>query len=68
MSLPCETKYETTNSVHKNSQNVNTKYSQKIRKHSEHRRKINTEKKAKVVAADWGTELIQFLAALAILQ
>ena len=32
-----------------------------------HRRRINTEEKAKVVAAVWGTELIQFLAALAIL-
>ena len=28
---------------------------------------INTEEKAKVVAADYGTELIKFLAALAIL-
>ena len=27
-----------------------------------------TEKKAKIVAADWGTEFIPFLAALAILQ
>ena len=34
-----------------------------------HRRKINTEEKAKVVAAVWETELIQFfVAALAILQ
>ena len=32
-----------------------------------HRRRIKTEDKAKVVAAAWGTELIQFLAALAIL-
>ena len=32
-----------------------------------HRRRINTEEKAKVVAAAWGTECIQFLAALAIL-
>ena len=32
-----------------------------------HRRMINTEEKAKVVAAAWGMELIQFLAALAIL-
>ena len=32
----------------------------------EHRRRINTEKKAKVVAAVWRTEFIQFLAALAI--
>ena len=31
-----------------------------------HRRRIKTEEKAKVVAAVWGTELIQFLAALAI--
>ena len=31
------------------------------------RKKIMTEEKAKVVAAVWGTELIQFLAALAIL-
>ena len=30
------------------------------------RRKINTEEKAKVVAAVWETELIQFLAALGI--
>ena len=27
-----------------------------------HRRRINTEEKAKVVAAVWGTEFIQFLA------
>ena len=32
-----------------------------------HRRKIKTEEKAKVVAADYGAKLIQFLAALAIL-
>ena len=32
-----------------------------------HRRRINTEEKAKVVAAVGGTECIQFLAALAIL-
>ena len=32
-----------------------------------HRRRIKTEKKAKVVAAVWGTELIQFFAVLAIL-
>ena len=32
-----------------------------------HRRRINTEEKAKVVAAAWVTELIQFLAKLAIL-
>ena len=30
-----------------------------------HRRRINTGEKAKVVAAVWGTEFIQFLAALA---
>ena len=30
-----------------------------------HRRRIKTDEKAKVVAAVWGTELIQFLAALA---
>ena len=30
-------------------------------------RRINTEEKAKVVAAGWGAEFIQFLAALAIL-
>ena len=33
----------------------------------EHRRRIYTEEKAKVVAAVWGTEFIQFLAALAVL-
>ena len=32
-----------------------------------HRRRINTEEKATVFASAWGTELIQFLAALAIL-
>ena len=32
-----------------------------------HRRRIKTEEKAKVVAAVWGTELIQFLGTLAIL-
>ena len=32
-----------------------------------HRRRIKTEEKAKVVAAAWGAELIQFLAAVAIL-
>ena len=32
-----------------------------------HRRRIKTEVKAKVVAAAWGAELIQFLAALAVL-
>ena len=30
--------------------------------HSMHRKRINTEEKAKVVAAVWGTELIRFLA------
>ena len=34
---------------------------------SAHRRRITTEEKAKVVAAVWGTELIRFLAMLAIL-
>ena len=32
-----------------------------------HKRRRNTEEKAKVVAACWETELLQFLAALAIL-
>ena len=32
-----------------------------------HRRRIKTEKKAKVVVGVWGVELIQFLAVLAIL-
>ena len=32
-----------------------------------HRRRINTEEKTKVVAAVWGTEFIKFPAALAIL-
>ena len=32
-----------------------------------HRRRINTQEKANVVAAVWGTEFIQFLAALAVL-
>ena len=32
-----------------------------------HRRRIKTEAKAKVVAAVWGTTFIQFLAALAVL-
>ena len=32
----------------------------------EQRRKINTEERAKVVAAVWGTGFIQFLAALAV--
>ena len=31
------------------------------------RRRVNTEEKAKVVAAVWGTEFIQFLSALAVL-
>ena len=31
-----------------------------------HRRRIKIEKKTKVVADVWGTELVQFLAALAI--
>ena len=35
--------------------------------HKSHRRRINTEEKAKVVAAAWWTELIQLLAVLAIL-
>ena len=33
----------------------------------DHRRRIKTEEKAKVVAAVWGTDLIKFLATLAIL-
>ena len=33
-----------------------------------HRRRINTEESAKVVADIWGTEFIQFLGPLAILQ
>ena len=33
----------------------------------DHRRRIYTEEKAKVVATVWGTEFIQFLATLAIL-
>ena len=32
-----------------------------------HRLRINTEERAKVVAAVWGLEFVQFLAALAIL-
>ena len=36
-------------------------------KYSTCRRRIYTEVLAKVVAASWGTELLQFLAALAIL-
>ena len=35
---------------------------------AQHRRRIYTEENAKVVAASWGTELLQFLAELAILQ
>ena len=34
--------------------------------HVSHGRRITTEEKAKVVAAVWSTECIQFLAALAI--
>ena len=34
---------------------------------AQHRRRIYTEENAKVVAASWGTELLQFLAVLAIL-
>ena len=34
--------------------------------HHSHRRRIYAEEKANVVAVVWGTELIQFLAALAI--
>ena len=34
---------------------------------SGHRRRIQTEEKAKVVAAVWGTAIIQFLAAQVIL-
>ena len=33
----------------------------------DHRRRMNTEARAKVVAAVWGTECIQFLATPAIL-
>ena len=33
---------------------------------SGHRRRINTEEKAKVVAALWGAEFVQFLSALAV--
>ena len=36
-------------------------------KREDHRRRIKTEEKAKVVAGVWGTEFIQFHAALAIL-
>ena len=37
-----------------------------ISDHLSHRRRIKTEEKAKVIAALWGTELIPFLATLAI--
>ena len=33
----------------------------RLRLYEGHRRRIHTEEKAKVVAAAWGTELIQFL-------
>ena len=39
----------------------------KNRVYGQQRRRIKTEEKEKVVAAAWGTELIQFYAALAIL-
>ena len=32
-----------------------------------HRRRMETEAKAKVVASDWGAKCVQFLAALAVL-
>ena len=35
--------------------------------HSRHRRKMETEGKAKVVASVWGAKFVQFLAALAVL-
>ena len=35
--------------------------SEVVRKQGEQRRRINTEEKAKVVAASWGTEMIQWL-------
>ena len=35
--------------------------------HKEHRRRIELEDKAKVVVSVWGTEFVQFLAALAVL-
>ena len=38
-----------------------------LKKRSHYRRRVNTEEKVKVVAAVWGTELIKFLATLAIL-
>ena len=34
---------------------------------ADHRKRIKTEEKAKVIAASWGTECFQFLAVLAIL-
>ena len=37
-----------------------------LSKAGEHRRRISTEEKAKVIATVWGTEKIQFLVALAI--
>ena len=37
------------------------------REGSDHRRRIETEEKAKVVAAVWGTEFIQFLVVLALM-
>ena len=45
-------------------------YNKKIRFQSvpfNYRRRINTEEKAKVVTANWGTKFIQFLATLAVL-
>ena len=36
-----------------------------LKKH--HRRRTNTEEKAKVVAAVWGTEFLQFLSVMAVL-
>ena len=38
-----------------------------LQQYSRNRSRIYTEEKAKVVAAAWGTDFIQFLAALAIL-
>ena len=49
----------------KNNQNLRIK-TDPIMVGAGHRRRIYTEAKAKVVAAAWGSELIQFLAALAI--
>ena len=34
---------------------------------TQHRRRMGTEEKAKVVASVWGTEFVQFLATLAVL-